>query len=198
MSGLINLSSLERGVLRVLISLAYDKEQMMSWRAIEAIGRIAGEIAKSDPSRIRNLVGRLLWTIREESGGIGWSAPEILGEIVRNCPDDFPDIARIIASFYEEDMLKAGVLNALVRISENRPDLVGYASGLIAHSLQSGDPHIKAYAVILAGRLKSKEYISEISGLVEDGSLIKIYSEGDFKTRTIGEIAEETVILLRS
>ena len=82
----------------------------MSWRAIEAVGLASKEIARTRPELVRNTVGRLLWMIRDESGGIGWSSPEMLGEIVRNNPEQFADIAPIIVSFLDEDMLSAGVL----------------------------------------------------------------------------------------
>lgn len=84
---LVKLSPREGTIINTLISLSYDKKSLISWRAIEAIGLITREISKSNPELVRNIVGRLLWMIRDESGGIGWSAPEILGEIVRNNPD---------------------------------------------------------------------------------------------------------------
>ncbi len=115
---IINLSPSPNKVISVLITLSYDKTLRISWRAIEAIGLISKEIAKSDPGTVRNIAGRLLWMIRDESGGIGWSVPEILGEIVRNNPGLCSDLAPIIASFHEEKMLTAGVLWALGRIGK--------------------------------------------------------------------------------
>ena len=67
----------EKKVLRILISLAYDKEDLLCWRAIEAMGKAAGAMAEKDPATVRDTVQRLLWSVREESGGIGWSAPEM-------------------------------------------------------------------------------------------------------------------------
>ncbi|MEK7331762.1 MAG: DVU0298 family protein, partial [Nitrospirota bacterium] len=81
---LIRLSYPESRILSTLISLTYDKKSLMSWRAIEAVGLASKEIARTRPELVRNTVGRLLWMIRDESGGIGWSSPEMLGEIVRN------------------------------------------------------------------------------------------------------------------
>ncbi|MCK5427484.1 MAG: hypothetical protein KAJ34_07290, partial [Thermodesulfovibrionia bacterium] len=83
---LIELSLNNKKILSILISLSYDKKNPISWRAIQSTGLITGKMSKSNPKLVRNVAGRLLWMIRDESGGIGWSAPEILGEIVRNCP----------------------------------------------------------------------------------------------------------------
>ncbi len=48
----------------ILTSLSYDKKSNVSWRAIEAIGLLTQELAKTNPDRVRNIVGRLLWMIR--------------------------------------------------------------------------------------------------------------------------------------
>lgn len=198
MPELITLSGQEQGVFRILISLAYDKNQLLCWRAIEAVGIISGEIARKEPERIRNLIGRLLWTIREESGGIGWSAPEMLGEIVRNAPEVFSDVAPIISSFYEENMLKRGVLRALVRIGEIRPDLVRNAASLVKASLEDEDAHVRAYAILLAGCLRLTACIKDIEHLRDDKNEIAVYDNGDLQTINVSDLAKETVILFNS
>lgn len=196
-SELLEVAEREQGIFRTLLSLTYDKEDLICWRAIESVGLIAGEIAKTDPGIVRNLAGRLLWSIREESGGIGWSAPEILGEIVRNSPDEFSDLVPIIASFHEENMLRCGVFRAIVRIAEVRPDLAKSSSTFIKLYLRHEDALVRAYAVMLTGRLGLKEYTAEIEMHLGDSNVIKIYEKGDFKISTVGQIAEQTVIILQ-
>lgn len=44
----------------------------MRWRAIEGMGAVAHRMAGEDPEAVRNILRNLLWTINEESGGIGW------------------------------------------------------------------------------------------------------------------------------
>src|SRR3990170_2821802 len=46
---LVRLSFSERKILSILISLSYDKENPVSWRAIESIGLITKETAKNNP-----------------------------------------------------------------------------------------------------------------------------------------------------
>lgn len=195
---LIALSEKEHGIFRILISLAYDKNQLLCWRAIEALGIISGNMARNEPERIRNLIGRLLWTIREESGGIGWSAPEMLGEIVRNSPDVFSDIGPIISSFYDEEMLKRGVLRALVRIGDIRPDLIQNSAVLVEPSLDNEDAQVRAYAIRLAGCLRLTACIKDIKHLRDDKNEITVYEKGFLRTMNVGDIAKETVILLQS
>jgi hypothetical protein len=193
---LLKIANKEGNIFRTLISLAYDKKELLAWRAIEAVGIISGETAKTHPALIRNLVQRLLWTMRDESGGIGWSAPEMIGEIVRNSPDEFSDITPVLASFHDEDFLRQGVFRALFRISEKRPDLVASSSDLAGKYLDGADPVVRAYAVKLAGSLGLKKYINDIQAVSQDKSTIKIYESGYLITVILGQIAEQTVIIL--
>jgi len=68
-----------------LVRLAYDKDTLVGWRAIKAAGLAARELVKTAPDFLRETCRKLLWSLTDESGGIGWSAPELLGEIV--CAD---------------------------------------------------------------------------------------------------------------
>jgi hypothetical protein len=194
--GLLLLAGKDRSIFRTLISLSYDKESVISWRAIEAIGIIAGERAKTDPGLVRNIVQRILWMMREESGNNPWSAPEMLGEIVRNAPEDFSDIVPIIASFHDEEMLTRGVLRALARISEVRADLVGRASSLAGLYLGHRDAVTRAYALKLAGNAGLKDLLVSAEALKDDDAVVRLYSDGDFESIALRKIAEETVILL--
>ena len=197
LTGLVAHAGNDNSIFRTLISLSYDKESVISWRAMEAIGIIAGERARTEPGLIRNLVQRILWMMREESGNNPWSAPEMLGEIVRNAPEEFADIAPIIASFHDEEILRRGVLRALARISEVRADLVKESSAVAGLYLGHSDAVTRAYALELVRNLMLKEFLANAETLMHDRAIVRIYTHGDFESFPVGKIAEETVILLR-
>ncbi len=178
-----------KGMFRLLISVAYDKTDILCWRAIEATGFVAGEIAQSSPDVVRNLAQRLLWMMRDESGNNPWSAPEMLGEIVRNSPDAFADIAPVIASFHDELMLRRGVLRAIFRIGEVRPDLIDISGDFITPYLRDEDPVVRAYSLLIAGVYKIRETLPVISDLKDDGVAVTLYSGGDFSSTSVGRIA---------
>ncbi|MEJ2697372.1 MAG: hypothetical protein P8013_12065 [Candidatus Sulfobium sp.] len=187
-----------RGVLRVLISLTYDKQSVISWRAVEALGLLAGEMAGRDPEAVRNLAQRLLWMMRDESGNNPWGVPEVLGEIVRNSSSLLSDLPPIIASFHDEEMLRPGVLRALERIAGVRPDLVMTSMPLVEMYLKDGNPDVRAYAALLGGRLRLAELLPAVEELVKDDSSVTMYEGGDLVATTVGEKASEVVILLRN
>jgi len=195
---LIRLSYPESRILSTLISLTYDKKSLMSWRAIEAVGLASKEIARTRPELVRNTVGRLLWMIRDESGGIGWSSPEMLGEIVRNNPEQFSDIAPIIVSFLDEDMLAAGVLRAIGRIGQVNPGLVRHAMPAILPYLHSPDPVLRGLAVYAIGEIGSAGAVRELEKLQDDISRITIYEEGELREKTVGRLAGSSIKKLNS
>lgn len=178
-----------KATFRLLIGITYDKTDILCWRAIEVSGKIAGEIAKTKPDVIRTLAQRLLWMLRDESGNNLSSAPELLGEIVRNSPDTFADIAPVIASFHDEVMLRQGVLRAIFRIGEVRPDLISVSGEFLESFLRDEDPTVRAYALLIAGAYKLKGALPVISALKNDGDTVKLYNDGDFISVSVGQLA---------
>ena len=195
---LIDAVAAKRGIFRTLISLTYDKNSVIGWRAMEAVGLAAGELARREPDAVRNLIERLLWMMRDESGNNPWGVPEMLGEIVRNSPGLLEDLPPIIESFHDEEMLRPGVLRALERIAEVRPDMVEASFPMVELYLADGIPEVRAYAVILAGRLHIERLLPSIERLTEDVSSVTLYEGGELVPTTVGEKAREVVALLRS
>ena len=192
-ASLQKLYSVDKKVITTLISLSYDKSNNIAWRSIEAIGILSGNIAKVDSEIVRNMVGRLLWMIRDESGGIGWSVPEILGEIVRNNPELCADIAPIIASFHEEKMLTPGVLWALSRMGKLNPDTVDYAIPIIRSYISDNAIKNRCYAARALGELGTVDDLKNLEKLKTDNNIIDIYENGELVKKTVGEIAEEAI-----
>jgi len=190
---ILKVSASVHKIINILISLSYDKKQYIAWRAIEAIGLVSKELAESDTETVRNIVGRLLWMIRDESGGIGWSVPETLGEIVRHNPQLCADIAPIIASFHEEKMLTAGVLWAMGRIGRINNETVGDAIPIVLPYLQSADPTLRGYAAFALGRLGAIGAVSKLEQLRSDNNAVTYYEDGELRQKTVGGFAEEAL-----
>jgi hypothetical protein len=194
----VRLARQGHSVVRLLISLTYDRTSLLAWRAIEAVGLVAGDIGRSDPAAARNLAQRLLWMMREESGNNPWSVPDLLGEIVRNNPVELCDIALVITSFCDEEILKQGVMRAAVRLAEVMPDVIRErGTWLVDQFLGDNDPVVRAYAVMLAGRLGVKEALPGVERLKADEGAVMLYEGGELRPSGVGKIAEETAILLR-
>ena len=192
-------------VISALIRMAYDKETLVGWRAIKAVGRVAKAFAKIDHEFLRITVRKLLWSLSDESGGIGWSAPELLGEIVSSDPEGFADIIPLIAEVYdiEEQTFRPGVVYALARIAEVSPELVANYQKVIIRSLVDKNPLIRIHALDLVGllwpiacrkKLWSKEYQEEVEkaihSMAKDQGVAWIYKNSAFIDTQVGEMSD--------
>ncbi|MEK6673729.1 MAG: DVU0298 family protein [Nitrospirota bacterium] len=187
---IVELSLNNKRVFRRLISLSYDKEDILSWRAIEAIGRAVGSLAGRDPVAARNIVHRLLWSVSDESGGIGWSAPEMLAEIVIHSNGVYNDLPPIILSFHEEEPFLKGVLWAMGRLADTGAAYVDGASELTMKSLGHSDPAVRGLALWAATKLKVHDIRERARGMLNDKERFKFYEGRELLDMTVGDMAE--------
>ena len=83
-----------------LFSFLCSTDEHVKWRAVTALGKVVSDLAASDLESARVVMRRFIWNLNDESGGIGWSSPEILGEIVRNNPEKCKDACADNAARY--------------------------------------------------------------------------------------------------
>lgn len=208
----VALATSDRKVLSRLVRLAYDKETLVGWRAIKAVGLVARVLVTSDCEFLRETCRKLLWSLTDESGGIGWSAPEMLGEIVSADPARFRDIIPLIASAYEveEDVFRAGVLYALARIAETAPELAVSYQKIVIMSLADRDPLVKVRGIGLVRLLWpwansdgiwSREYGQRISlsldKLISDKGEAWVYQGSNFISIQVGDEAKSVIKIIK-
>jgi len=206
LTSVVELAREDRKVVSLLVRLAYDKSTLVGWRAITAVGLIARELARSDAEFLRETCRKLLWSLSDESGGIGWAAPELLGEIMSADPPRFIDIIPLVAQVYEaeEDTFRPGILYAFSRIAETAPELIARHQKIMILSLAERDPHARILGLKLIGQLWrpmrqsnlwSDEYQERISnavaGMIYDKGEAWIFVSDGFTNVQTGEIAIE-------
>ncbi|MHB1416717.1 MAG: DVU0298 family protein, partial [Chloroflexota bacterium] len=165
------------------------------WRAVEAIGLVAGTIADRDPEFVRGFVRRLLWSLSDESGAVGWSAPEAIGEIVANRPALFADYAPIVISLFdtlEEDYFIPGILWALGRIAQADPSLVREAQDRVVALLADPSPRVRGLAARCFGQMCLPDAPECLQRLFDDEGTLEVYEDGELQTTTVGQVAHRT------
>jgi hypothetical protein len=199
LDAVVTLAQQNRRVVSLLVRLAYDKDTLIGWRAIKAMGLSAKAIIGNDYDFLRETCRKLLWSLSDESGGIGWAAPEILGEIVSADPVRFSDIIPLIAEVYdvEEKVFRPGVLYAMGRIAEVSPDMVMPFKVLIRRAISQADPLSRVFAIDLLKTLKSglsddelEELKKIIQNLLSDHSEAWVYKNDGFAGIGIAEYAQ--------
>ena len=182
-----------------LVSLTFDSDPEIVYRAIEATGLCAERLAPIDPEPLLELLRRLNWMITEESGGICWRAPEMMAEIVRRDPVKFNDFLDVTASFLitmaPEDLehFRVSALRALVLLGVIPDERLTELVPLIMSSLDSPDPQERAMAVqVLSGTGKS-EALTERDDLLIDDVEVEWYADGDLSRITVADLTRSVL-----
>lgn len=79
--------------------LAMLPREELHWRAAYCLGKVIAVLASLDRDAARNLMRRLMWSLNEESGNLGWGIPESMGCIVVESPLMAEEYERIIISY---------------------------------------------------------------------------------------------------
>ena len=203
---IIVLAKQQRRVLNLLVRFAYDKNTLSAWRAIMAVGLVAKALVETEHAFLREMTRKLFWSLSDESGGIGWSAPELLGEIVSADPARFSDLIPIIASHYdmEEVTFRPGVLYALGRIAGVSPERVMPVREVVMRGLSDENPLTRVYALEAVKALKGQwppEELEDLKSALEelctDRKQVWIYRGKDFAGVEVGEAAQESLKSLK-
>jgi len=134
-SSILELARSKKHTLSLLTTLTYDENKTISDRAIQATGLTAKVIAEYDPEYIRNTLLRLFWLVNDESGGICWKAPELIGEILYSCLNFEHFIPMLISllDLEKEDAprFRVGTLWAIGRVAQVARDAMLSALPLV-------------------------------------------------------------------
>ncbi len=135
-----------RRLINPLLSFLFSTDEQVKWRAVTAVGMVVAEMADEDLEAARTILRRLMWSLNDESGGIGWGAPEAMGEIMARHQQLAEEYYCILVSYIrndgnrlEHDLLECGVLWGLGRLAQVRPELLRDSIRHLFPYLQSQD-----------------------------------------------------------
>lgn len=185
-----------RQTVNALLSFFYHADEHVRWHAVTAVGREVAVLAAEELEAARVVVRRLMWHLNDESGGIGWGAPEAMGEIMACQAQLACEFSHILvsyirpeANYIEYEPLQRGVLWGIGRLARSRPRLIGEVPPLLSPYLESPDPTIRGLAAWTAGFLDARAIRRQLVRLTADTETIRIYLEGAFLERRIGLLA---------
>ena len=145
------LAQQHKRILSLLTGLSYDLDPHLAENAIQAFGLAAGCLAEHEPEYVRNHLRRLFWLVNDESGGIGWRAPELIGEALFRCPGQFDEFLSPLVHLLDmeaEDAprFRLGVLHAMLRLLPICPQLLQMARPLVQPLCDDPDPAVSHLA----------------------------------------------------
>jgi hypothetical protein len=188
-----------RRVLGTLLSLTYDADPLIAWRAVEAMGEAAEALADGHRHYVREHLRRLFWLITEESGAICWRAPEGMAEVVRRRPDLFgeyvPIVAHLLVEMAEEDLqhFRPGILWAMGRLGPLAADVMADVGDRVLAALDHGDAQVRGMAVWCLGEVGRASALAGRYDLASDRGEVILFHEGTLRRTTVAGLLSEAV-----
>jgi len=149
-----------RKVVNALFPFFYSKDPLYFWQAITAMGAVVSLLAEENMESARVVMRRLMWSLNDESGGIGWGSAEAMGEIMARNDILAEEYACILISyinpcgnFIDHPDLQKGILWALGRLAQDRPHRAAGASEFLLPFLASPNPDLRGLAAWTASAL---------------------------------------------
>ncbi|MGB9712696.1 MAG: DVU0298 family protein [Dissulfurimicrobium sp.] len=152
--------------INTLIPSLYSPDEVVRLKAVSAFGDMMKRLAGEDMEAARIVMRRLMWSLNDESGGIGWGAPEAMAEAMARHKGLLEEYGQILLSYIRQDgnyleyaPLRKGALRGIMRISETNPDFLKKCKAIvyIKPFLVSPDPLERMYGSLIADRIGEKE-----------------------------------------
>ena len=189
-----------RQSVNALISFFCDREEIIRWRAVAATGRVVAMLASDDMESARVIMRRLMWSLNDESGGIGWGTPEAMGEIMARSLRLADEFSRILRSyirqdenFLEHETLQRGVLWGIGRLAQVYPGHLSHTDGHLLPFLKSHDAVHRGYAARALGNLKSENAVPLIENLCKVPNLILFFDGIQLQKLPVSFFAEQAL-----
>lgn len=177
------------------------------WNAVSAMGITVARLADQDMEAARIVMRRFMWSLNDESGGIGWGTPEAMAECLACHEGLAHEYTKILVSFMREDgfylelpSLQRGLMWGIGRLAEVRADLLHawLAPKYLLPYLDSEDPVVRGLAARALGRLLVVEAATKIKQLPADTSAFSLYTDNRLIMVTTGQLADEALASLAS
>lgn len=117
--------------LNALFATLCSSDEKIKRNAAIAMGEIVSKIAENDINSAREIMRRLLWSLNEESGWIGWGSAEAMAEIMARNKELAQEYYKFLISYISEgdnyllfEELRKEVVSGLRRLSQVHPHLV--------------------------------------------------------------------------
>ena len=189
-------------VINPLIGGLCSTNETARWHAIAALGPVVSQLADRDMEAARVVMRRFMWSLNDESGGIGWGAPEAMAEIM-SCHDGLADeYAHMLVAYMREEgfyleleQLQRGLMWGLGRLAQNKPDLLKSKDAVryLLPYLDSVDSAVRGLAAWTLGLLHAEESTPLLEKLLDDPAPVRFYMDRRFHDGTVGELAHKAL-----
>jgi len=177
----------------------YDIDEQLRWPAIEAAaGFMRRWWLSGREEKVRIYIRTLFWSMSDESGGIGWSAPQTISEIIVNIPEIIdPYGSMMIAYSIEEPPLMQGGLWGIGRLGRPIYDSVDFLKDKVLAVFQSNSTDVLGIAAWAMGETGFKPAMPFLERLRVHTEPATIYIDGIFYEKAVEQWAEEAIAKIK-
>ncbi|KAF5050849.1 HEAT-like repeat protein [anaerobic digester metagenome] len=205
--GLTGLAELGQQAVAPLFSALCSSSPLVRWRAVTAFGPVVAALAARTPEKARVVMRRFIWSLNDESGGIGWGAPEAMAEIMTQSPLVAAEYHNHVLAYIHEDHcrpdcylehapLRRGAVWGVARLAQARPDLAVAAEPDLLCALGDCDAGIRGLAAWACGLLGLASALPQLEAMTADASALEIYRDRTLAETTVGALATEAITLI--
>ena len=201
-----------KDAVNALFSVICREEPMLRWRAVSCMGDAAARLADAEMEEVRIVMRRFLWSLNDESGGIGWGAPESMAEVMCRHAGLADEYVHMLISYMREDgeelcqdgnyiehpLLQRGLLWGVARLSECRPQLLlerGAGNDVLPY-LAAADAETRGLAALACGNLRLTPAEGQLRGLTKDAAGLSLYRDGELVYTTVAALAQSALEML--
>jgi len=173
----------------------YDIDERLRWPAIETVGKLMQSWWSSGlEEKVRIYIRTLFWSMSDESGGIGWSSPQAIAEIIVNIPELIdPYGSMMIAYSIDEPALVKGGLWGIGRLGRKITEAVTFFQDKVLAIFNSNDVETLGLLTWALGEVSFKPAMPFLERIRVQPEPVKIYMNGDFYEKNISQWVEEAI-----
>ncbi|MFC1924619.1 DVU0298 family protein [Chloroflexota bacterium] len=195
-SELADLCEKDKRFWRILWATLYHEDESLRWPAIEAA---AGVMVRwwqaGNKESVREYVRRLLWSMCDEAGEMGWSAPQTIAEIIASIPELLePYGSMMISRSFEEPVLVAGGLWGIGRLGTIIREVAECSQDKILEVFHTDDFKTLGIAAWAMGEVGLETALPYLEKLKSCNEMSRIYINSDFCQRPVSQWAQEAIV----
>ncbi len=189
-----------RRIVSPLFGLFCDRDPLVRWRAVTAMGAVVRRLAEDSLESARVVMRRFIWNLNEESGGIGWGCPEAMGESMAREARLAAEYGGLLISYLRPECnyidhppLQQGVLWGFGRLAHARPETAAGCGGVLVPFLGATDAALRGVAAWAAGAVGDAGTLPHLEPLADDERLLHLYRDEHLSELPVGALAREAI-----
>ena len=195
----------EKEIITHLFTALCSTNERCKWNGVLGFGIVVPHIANQDLESARVVMRRFLWSLNDESGGIGWGAPEAMAEVMVHHDTLFSEYSHMIISYMREDgpellqdgnylelpALQRGLLWGVARLTSVKKNEMlerGVVLDLL-HYLDSQDLMVRGLAALCLQLCGTTGLGEQVDELMKSTYSFDVYWGNGMKTFTHRDLA---------